>query len=90
MTEKNLATTVADLSTELRVFMVEMKPFIVAVTEHTRVLNGNGQDGLRTRVTLLEDCRDNSRRAFRYIWSAIVAIGSTLLGWILSGLVQRG
>ncbi len=88
MAQESLAKSVATLSTKLEVFMTEMRPFITAVSEHSTALNGsNGEHGLKTRVSILEDCRDTSRRSFKYLWSAVVGIGTTLLGWILHSMI---
>ena len=58
-----------------------------AVGNHQRLLHGNGEDGLKTRVALLEKGRTDSPRFTPKQWNALWAAMGTVAGAIGAALV---
>ena len=78
MPEKDVLDKLNEMHTDILLTRSSLKVTQEDVSDHHKILYGNGREGLKIRVDRIETSQSTAHK----MWFAMVGVASTVIAWI--------
>ena len=78
MSEKDVLEKLNEMHTDILLTRSSLKVTQEDVSQHHKVLFGNGQEGLKTKVIRIESSQSTAHK----MWGALLGFASMIIAWL--------